>query len=310
MKKRFLIAGAVILALGAVAFVIGMSVLDWNFTALNSETWEARVYELGEETDESDGVNIVSIDVRNAAIVVRSGEKLKIEYEESEFTEFNIDFYDGTLSMEEKHRKLHIFSMFNIHSPTITLTLPKAGAARRHLLLETTNGAIDVEGDFKLIAAETTNGAVTISDATVENSVSVDATNGAVTLSNVTVTDFKEGSLGAHTTNGAVRLNNVKSSHIDIGATNGSVSLTDVDAAEMIASTVNGAIKATRLGITEEADIESMNGSITLSLTGDKNRYSLSADTHGDVHLQERPHGPVEIDCETFNGDITITFDE
>ena len=78
----------------------------------------------------------------------------------------------------------------------------------------------------------------------------------------------------------------------------------------MIASTVNGAIKATRLGITEEADIESMNGSITLSLTGDKNRYSLSADTHGDVHLQERPHGPVEIDCETFNGDITITFDE
>lgn len=307
MKKRFLISGAIILLLGVVVFVIGMTSLGWNFMKLDSEPWESKTFELEEIPDS--GINGINISIRNAEIVFQPGATFKVEYDECDRVRYDIAFEEGALTMTENRRAADFFAMFQFHAQKIVVSLPGETAADmmkiEKINIGSTNGAITIVGNYAEVRVKTTNGALDLRDLRVDRKIDAETTNGALNLENI---DMSEGALDIETTNGKVKAQNILADTIEFETTNGAVNVENVKAKKLSLDTTNGAIIASGVDVSTKGEFGTSNGAITLTLTGRQSDYRISSRTTHGSSPGNFGDGDIEIACKTTNGDITVRF--
>lgn len=300
--KKWLAIGILLIFAGIIGFVACMSVLKWDFLALDTEVFADGAYvpEDGAEVEFS----AVDIVVKTGAVVIVEGEALSVEYKESEHVKMTVAVEGGTLIIRqtEKYR----FSMFTFKRTQIVtkVTVPEGTYAMR---VNAEDSRLEMSGlALTTLKAETDNGKVLLSDTTA-NAIDLETDNGRIELNNVAAEIVK-----AEASNGKIVFNKVTADSVNLESSNGTVSLTDVLVnSHIIGKCSNGRIGFTRL---ECPDIRftADNGRIEGSIVGSRDEYSFDLKaSNGKISPEyERGTGMKKLFCRTSNGGIYIDFTE
>lgn len=166
--------------------------------------------------------------------------------------------------------------------------------------------------DFDL---DTSNGILDIINLSNINDLSFHSSNGRINLNNVDADK-----IDASTSNGRIDLTDVSTeSELNLYTSNGRINLANVESTlEIYCDTSNGSIQATDV-LATDVTLETSNGDIDIQLNGLKADYRVDASTtNGDIDYDglEITNGVVnnsgiyELNLDTSNGDITISFIE
>lgn len=148
-----------------------------------------------------------------------------------------------------------------------------------HMLVEhveSSNGTITVKGTAGDLTADTSNGALSL--ANLKGAATAKTSNGGITMEDI------DGVVKADTSNGVIRLTRITGA-VEAETSNGKIEVAEV--AELVSlKTSNGSIKAEIPVMTQDAQIKTSNGAITLYLS---------------------PELQANLDLDTSNAKITIS---
>jgi DUF4097 and DUF4098 domain-containing protein YvlB len=305
-------------------FLIGVGVFA-IFTAISEEPiWgtiddEDYVYnELLYDADEFTGFNFDFYN-RDFFVVATEDDQIKVEYYTSEKDTVTVTDSGDTLTL--KNEVEWIFQLFGGWRTILNddiiydVTIYVPDSMVYDIDFNTSNGSFymsDIQnvGDLDF---DTSNGVIILENC--ENtSINLDTSNGRISLTNC-ITD----SIDVSTSNGTIELEEVTTSGlIKLRTSNGKILLTDLEAGVINAKSSNQRITAINIKCTD-VTLDTSNGSISLSIYGDKDDFEVYMDTsNGDMTYDgievSQEHfnngGDYTIDLDTSNGDIVLTFIE
>jgi|GEM_PF-400104 len=236
--------------------------------------------------------------------------------------------------------------IFGMTNKTLTITIPEGYDKISLIDIETTNGSVHIDDaeTSGAIKVKTTNASVWVQSLSA-GTVDISTTNASVSMYDVTAT----GAVTAETTNSGCRVSDVAAKSITLSSTNGSICLTDATAEGAVSLksrnssitaeftkadslslvSTNGSLRmydSSAQSITAETSnssisidgiespkikLKTSNGSITGSISGNQEEYSISTKTtNGSSNLKntERENAGSLI-AETTNSKISINFD-
>lgn len=166
------------------------------------------------------------------------------------------------------------------------------------LMLETSNGAIDVDGPVRSLTANTSNNPITTRD-TGAASMTLETSNGNIEVR------AARGQVNANTSNGRIRLERVEGS-VQADTSNSSIVLDRVTLPAESSSTVttsNGSIEVIALQSPAGMRVQgsTSNGGLNLQMPG----FSLRQD-RTDFTATREGSGSAELILDTSNGGITV----
>ncbi len=212
IAKKWLLAAASLVVIGAAVFAAVMTVYDWDFTRLSTDRIETNTYEIKEAFD-SIKVNTVTADILFAAsddgicrVVCREQENMK----------HSVDVRDDTLVVDvEDDRKWYDYIGIHLQSSEITIYLPEVEYAS--LDIQSSTGAVGIPGDLKFDSAD------------------VSLTTGDVHFS-ASVT----GNVWIHTTTGSVRVDQMSADTLELSVSTGEIVVSDVTCRVLISDGSTG----------------------------------------------------------------------
>lgn len=277
MKKQWMIIALIAVLLAGVAFVSGMSLLDWDFRKLDTATWESRSFQ---PENPVQTLSSAKIKVSHSKVILLTGDTLNITYEESEHVKYSIELTnDNELTVTENYQ-FHL-NMFNFYIPEMRITLPPT----HKLDLESTNGDLNLDTfDFQSFSVKLTNGNITLNNLQVANELYAKTANGTIKAENINAT-----SIHLTSTNGAIKTNDLIATTINLKTTNGDV--------------YSSAIKATVI------NTKSTNGNLELTIIGNHDDFTITTNTvNGNCYAPSGGDGASTLDAKTVNGNIVIKF--
>ncbi len=254
MMKRIhkLIIIAVALTLGGItAFLIGMSMLGWNFKKLDVSEYTAKVFQT------SEAVETVKLDVASFPVRIKNGEEMKLDYYEATNSEVNVVFEDGVLSVTEKHDfNPFVTGLFNFGRADhpYVLTVP------RGVELNLSGG----NGDINFADSEFGNVTIDISnlDATFDNCV-IDVLSLHSNNLDLEMHDSKFASVTAESANCDAKITNCDGQSLYLDATNLNAELVRLGFASVTVTSTNADMNI-RTATAETIDLKAVNADISL----------------------------------------------
>lgn len=179
-----------------------------------------------------------------------------------------------------------------------------AGVAINELIARTSNGAISLEdATFTKVSGITSNGSVKLEDVTCGD-MELTSSNGRMVANDICCKKAK-----LTTSNASVSVQDATVSELYLKTGNGGMRLDDVTGEKLHAQTSNASIKISDVNASDITLISS-NGSVTGSLAGSMKDYAITSKTsNGSNSLPNGTQGERTLDVRTSNGKIAIDFE-
>ena len=275
--KKWLIAAASLVAIGAILFAAAMTKYHWDFSCLSTEKYETSTHEIREPFS-SIQLNTVTADIRLAPA---EDNTCKVICYEEEKMKHSVSVQNGTLTIcaiDERNWHEHI--SFSFHSPKVTVYLPKAEYTS--LTVKETTGNIKINTiSVNTIDLSVSTGDISLSDVICKGDTKTNITTGAINVASTVCQNFV--STG---NTGDIILKDVNvTKKIEIQRETGDVTFDHSDAAEISVKTTTGSVIGSLL--TEKI-------------------FTVKSST-GDIHVPETKTGGT---CEiiTVTGDIKLNI--
>ena len=194
--RNLLLITLALFVIGAIAFVLPLSLNGWDFSLLNSQKCVENTYEI----DETFGGVSISVNESDITIATTDDGTARAEIKDRESVSYSVRVIEGILTVsytEEKRWSNHIFNFGGYH-PEIKLFIP--GGEYSSLSIENDTGNVSVPEDITL---GTANVSLTTGDISYKASTAGDVTVKAST-GDITVSDCTLGSLTATATTGRI----------------------------------------------------------------------------------------------------------
>lgn len=271
-KKKWAIAGAILLGAGIVICALSLGMTGFDMTKLSTVKFEENTYEISEDFDSIS----IDADTENITFALSDDENCKVVCYEETDAPHHVRVEDHTLVID-KAQSEHMF-YFAVEVPGITVYLPKTQYQAITVDSDTSDVVIPEDFSFDSINVTLSAGDVTCL-ASAEGAVAIKTDTGEVTIS-----DIFCGTLTWTGDTGDLIMTNVVASdafHLESGT--GDIKLDGCDAGEIYALTDTGDITGTLLSdkiFTTATDT----GDVDVPKTTTGGRCELSTDT-GDIRI-------------------------
>ena len=272
--KKWLIAAASLVLIGAIMFAAVMTVYHWDFSRLSTDQYETSTYKISEEFSDIK----LNTEVADILFAVSDDGTCRIVCYEEENMNHSVSVRDGALTVSAADdRAWYEHIDFNFHSPKVTVYLPKT--EYESLVIEESTGDITLPKDF-------TFGRMDLS----------------VSTGHVDCLASSLGLMRIKTSTGDIRLQNLSAGELDLTVSTGHVSVQSVVCEGNVEVSVS-------TGKTELKDIscksihsEGSTGNITLKNVVTEGTIAIERST-GDVRFEGCDADELEISTDT--GDVT-----
>ncbi|MDE7405884.1 MAG: DUF4097 domain-containing protein [Clostridiales bacterium] len=277
MKRtsKILAVGATVLIIGVIVWVIGMSIIGWNFSRLDNAKYTARSYAC------EDDVKSISISLSSFPLTVKQGERVSLDYYEVDNSEVFVEEKDGVLSVVENY-KYRPFSggLFNIGRRSHKFTLTVVSGAK-----------LEIKGN---------NSDISIEDIDFEE-FSMNSTNAAIRFTRV-----QFGKLNIKATNCDIKLNGCQAPDATIKATNLDVTVKncEFDSVGIDGTNVDCELERVKL---DTLSLDAVNLDADIEIVGNASEYTVKASGRG---LPANRTGTTDklIKLSGTNNDVTLKF--
>ena len=314
--KKWLIAAASLVTIGAIMFAAVMTACHWDFSRLSTGNYETRTYEINE------GFSNIKLNTETADILfaVSSDDTCRVVCYEEENVKHSVLVQDGTLAVSVVDNRAwfeHIGISF--HSPKVTVYLPQTEYVS--LVIKESTGDITLPKDFTFGSMD-----LSLSTGHVDSLASslglmrIETSTGDIHLQNLSAGELDltvstghvdvrsascEGNVGVFVSTGKTELTDVSCNSFSSTGSTGNISLKNVLTEEKISierSTGDVRLEGCDAG---ELEIDTDTGSVTGSLLSAK-VFIANSDT-GKIDLPETTSGG-KCKITTDTGDIRITI--
>ena len=294
-SKIWLIAATVLLLLGLSIMTWALVLVDWDFTALDTEPVDTNTHEIGEK------IQSISLETGTADIVFVPSEDgaCRVVCHERENLRHSVDVRGGVLEIRENDARTwrdHI-SFFTFGETKIIVYLP-AGDYERLFLAESTGDVeIPAEFSFESLEIEADTGDVTVA-ASVSGTLKIATNTGDIRVEGASV-----GALELSVTTGDTLLKDVSCETLRSVGDSGDIFMENVIAAgEISVERTTGDVRM-KVCDAEEITVTTDTGDVSGSFCSDK-VFFTETDT-GDVFVPNTASGGV-CSITTNTGDITF----
>ncbi|MDO4810488.1 MAG: DUF4097 family beta strand repeat-containing protein [Eubacteriales bacterium] len=218
--KKWLIAAASLVTIGAILFAAVMTAYHWDFSRLSTDNFETNTYEISEEFSD------IKFNTETADILfaTSSDGTCRVVCYEKENVKHSVLVQDGTLTVnvvDDRAWNEHIG--INYQPPKLTVYLPKTEYAS--IVIKASTGDIELPNEMKVDSAVIS---MSTGDIRIHNmsagTLDLSASTGEIFVSNVTCT----GDLKANTTTGDVNLMKVTCQNLFSTGSTSDISLKNV----------------------------------------------------------------------------------
>lgn len=293
--KKWLIAAALLSALGFAVFAGSMAALGFDFSKLSTMKYETNTYEVNGKFDK---ISIDS-DITDIVFAQSDDESCKVVCFEAERMKHSVSCTNNTLKIcMTDERKWYDYICVSFASPTMTVYLPQSEYTS--LLIDTDTGDIDIPESFSfneleietdtgnvncianvsdIIKIESDTGNIGISSAASGCDIDIKTDTGSIKLTDSTCTDFT-----AESDTGDISLVNVAAvNRICVESDTGNIKLKNSDAAALSLETDTGDVTGTLLS--EKIFIaKSHTGNVNVPKTQTGGKCEIITDT-GDIKI-------------------------
>lgn len=312
----WLVLAVVLIIIGLILFTVIMQGFRWDFTKLSTQSFETNTYEI---TEAFTGITI-NTTTADIVFILSDNEKCQVECFEEETAKHTVAVQDDTLVIQvTEHKAWHDYIGIHLHTPRITVTLPRSEFAS--LCVKGSTGRVTLPKDFRFEAVDislrtgsvddaastsgttrihTTTGSIHVKN-TSAGALELSASTGKITVSDVTCA----ADVSIRVSTGKTELTNLTCRNLTAGGSTGDILLAQVIAAEKLSierSTGDVRFDGADAG---EIFVETDTGKVTGSLLTDK-VFITSTDT-GKVSVPETvAGGKCEIRTDTGNIQISV----
>lgn len=256
-KKGWIIAATALTVSGVLIIAGALAAVGFDIKKLNTVEYTTVTEKISSDFDSID------IDVNSAEIKLEhTGEKeCTVTFYEPEKLRFKTEVENKTLTVSyDDSREWYEYINFDLNSPKITISLPKA--------------------EYDKIGIETTTGNIDISSLKA-NSFDLITTTGNIRADSVNV----DGNADLETTTGNIKLKDtIISGSLHINCTTGNIHFDCSDAADIYAETTTGNIKGTLLS-DKVFSVDTTTGDIDVPNNGNGGKCKLETTT-GNIRIE------------------------
>lgn len=245
MKRisKIIAVGAVILIIGVVVWVVGMSLIDWDFIRLDSTEYTAQSYAC--ETE----VKSISVSLSSFSLTVKKGDSVSLDYYETDNSEVFVEEKDGVLSVVENYTYNPFKSgLFNVGRNSHKFTLTVVSGVK-----------LEIKGS---------NSDVSIAD-TAFDEFSIDSSNADISLSRVQC-----GKLSIDVTNCDIDMDGCKASDMIVDATNLDMTAKSCEFKSVVIDGTNADCELERV-ILDKLSIDATNLDADIEIIGNESEYTV-----------------------------------
>ncbi|MCR4576569.1 MAG: DUF4097 domain-containing protein [Clostridiales bacterium] len=309
ITSKVLLAAVCLIVVGLIIFAVAMSILGWDFSALDSSRFETSVYDINGPVQD---ILIVS-DTDRITFVATDDGTARVELFEREKLKHRVFNEAGALKVElEDTRKWydHI-GLFQFKTPRITVYLPRGEYAS--LSIQTSTGDVSLPAGFSFKSAD-----ISLSTGDVFCGASCEGTlNIKTSTGDIDANSLSAGELSLKVSTGRVFVTQVSClGSINVKVSTGKAALTDVSCESFTSSGSTGDITLTNVVASVEMNIQRSTGDVKLEKcdaaelviktgTGDVTGSLLSEK----VFIAKSGTGSVKVPETVSGGKCSVTTD-
>lgn len=272
--KKWLIAAASLVTIGAIMFAAVMTAYHWDFSRLSTDQPETNTYEINEEFSNIQ-LNTETVDILFA---VSDDNMCRVVCCEQKNMKHSVGVQDDTLTINAvDNREWYEHIGINLHTPKVTVYLPKAEYAS--LGITGSTGTIEIPKEFQFVSADI-----------------------SMSTGNVNLFSSVSESVIINTTTGDIRVDNISAGSLDLSASTGGIVVSDVTCkGNMKAKVTTGDVKVANVTCQNLLSTGSTSD-ISLKNVIATGKFSIERST-GDVVFERSD--AAEIFVKTDTGDVT-----
>lgn len=315
MKRtsKILAAGTAVLIIGVIVWIIGMSILGWNFTKLDTTKYTAQSYACEGE------VKSISVSLSSFPLTVKRGDRVSLDYYEADNSEVFVEEKDGVLSVVENYKyKPFSAGLFNIGRFSHKYTLTVVSGAK--LEINGNNSNVSFSGvSFDEFTISGANADLSFTDVEF-GKLSVDVNNSDIVFKNCKVGELSIVSVNVHckingstadsasvrSTNADIDMDNCKTPELKVDATNLDITAKNCDFKSVVLYGTNTDCELSRAAL-DDLKIDSTNLDAYIEIVGKESEYSVK--TKG-RHMPADRTGTTDklIELSGTNNDVKLKF--
>lgn len=280
MKKTaiWLIIATILVVTGTVAFIIALSMNNWDFKRFDTTKYVTNTYEI------NDDFNDLLLHTTEADIIFMPSDDniCKVICYEAETAKHDVIVKDNALTINvDDQRKWYNYINISLSSPSITVYLPKS--EYNSLSVKTNTGAIRVKNiTTDNLELSTTTGSISVDSVKCTNDIKLDVTTGSVTVKNTHCNNFSsdgdtgmlsldnlisDGIFDIERTTGGVKFKHCDASEIYVKTSTGNVSGSLLSEKTFVTETTTGVVKVPKNTTGGKCEITTTTGNIKIELT-------------------------------------------
>lgn len=252
-----------LLIVGIIVSVVGLIIMDFDFSDIKSFAVADKDYTAAENTSEIDAAKIsIEADDRIIKFTPSADGKYGIKYYQAEYDKVTFSEEGGVISIkaERDKRRRFLFRRASKEVRTVIVQVPEVFDGE--IDVTTSNGDVSAErlAPFARLTLASTNGHLWAKDLTVNGQVRLNTSNGEIIIDTLAAGD----GIIAKSSNGEIEIKAASATAIDADTSNGNIDLVNITCDNVSAKSSNGNLEITLYGQqqTYEIDVDTSNGSI------------------------------------------------
>lgn len=315
MKRTSLIlaVASAVLIIGVVVWVVGMSLIDWNFFRLDTTEYTARSYACDSE------VKGISVSLSSFPLTVKKGDSVSLDYYEADNSEVFVEEKDGVLSIVENYKYSPFKSgLFNVgrgaHKFTLTVVSTAKfeikginsdvtfdGVSFDEFTINGTNADIKFSNvQFGTLDIGVNNCDIEFKDCTVDE-LSIVGTNTDCEINRLTARR-----MSVHTVNTDIEMDDGKIQDLSVDATNMDITTKNCEFKSVVLDGTN--VDCTLLrAVLDKLFVDATNLDVDIQIVGKESEYTVK--TKG-RRMPTNRTGTTDklIELSGTNNDVTLKF--
>ena len=263
------------LVIGIIVWIVGMSLIGWNFSRLDNTKYTARSYACESE------VKSISVSLSSFPLAIKKGDSVSLDYYEADNSEVFVEEKDGVLSVVEKYKyKPFSSGLFNVGRGSHKFTLTVA-----------TDAKIEIKGS---------NSDISIEDMSFDE-FSVNSANADIRFARV-----QFGKLNIDVTNCDIDLNGCKASYMTVDATNLDITAKNCELISFDIDGINVDCELKKVAL-EKFTVDAVNLDAEIEIVGKESEYTVKTDGRG---MPANRTGTTDklISLSGMNNDVELKF--
>ena len=313
LTRKIIAVGMSVLIIGVVVWVVGMSLIDWNFSRLDTTEYTAQSYTCDSE------VKSISVSLSSFPLTVKKGDGVSLDYYKADNSEVFVEEKDGVLSIVENYKyKPFKSGLFNVgrgsHKFTLTIVSTATFKIKGH------NSDVLFEGViFDEFSIESNNADIRFSNVEI-GKLDMDVDNCEIefndcavgTLSVVGInTDCEFSKLTAdsasvETVNADIYMDHCKISDLNVEATNLDITTKNCEFKSVMLDGTNADCELLKV-VLDKLSIDATNLDADIEIIGNESEYTVRASGRA---MPSNRTGTTDklIELNGTNNDVTLKF--